>query len=172
MVRFCKFPDCKNNDHARGYCAAHNWQLKKHQELRPIKKKIIGCSINGCDESHTARGFCAKHYREHYREYTSKLTKDTALEIKTDVLRHYSKKLSNSDIPCCRCCDEHEFLIFLTIDHITNRKNTTHKKSLVGRSMYRYLQKEGYPSGYQVLCWNCNSAKSDSGICPHKRSTK
>ena len=49
------------------------------------------------------------------------------------------------------------------------RKNTTHKKGLSGFALYRYLQKNGHPPGYQVLCVNCNSAKSDSGICPHKR---
>ncbi len=90
-------------------------------------------------------------------------------EIKYEVLSHYSKELSNSDIPCCNCCGEHEFLIFLTIDHITGRKSATHKKGLGGQAMYRYLRKNGYPPSYQVLCVNCNAAKSDSGICPHKR---
>ena len=111
-----------------------------------------------------------KEYREKNRNKIKKSAKNTRYEIKNDVLGHYSKKLSNSDVPCCNCCGEHEFLIFLTIDHITNRKNATHKKGLDGSALYRYLQKNGYPSGYQVLCVNCNSAKSDSGICPHKRS--
>ena len=33
----------------------------------------------------------------------------------TDIqsyMAHYSKKLSNSDIPCCNCCGENQFLIF------------------------------------------------------------
>ena len=99
--------------------------------------------------------------REYQREYRRKL--------KEEVFGVYSKRLSKSDIPCCNCCGEDEFLIFLSIDHITNRKNTTHKKGLNGVPMYLYLRNAGYPSGYQVLCINCNSAKSDSGICPHKR---
>jgi len=111
-----------------------------------------------------------KEYREKNKNQINKYGKDWRDKLKNDVLGHYSKKLSNSDIPCCNCCGEHEFLIFLTIDHITNRKNATHKKGLDGSGLYRYLQKNGYPSGYQVLCVNCNSAKSDSGICPHKRS--
>jgi len=106
------------------------------------------------------------------KELQDKNAKEKRDAIKYDVLSHYSKKLSNSDIPCCRCCAEHEFLIFLTIDHIENRKNATHKKNLAGQNMYRYLRKNGYPSDYQVLCVNCNSAKSDSGICPHDRSNK
>ena len=72
-------------------------------------------------------------------------------KLRYDVLSNYSKKLSNSDIPCCRCCGEDDFLIFLTIDHITNRKNATHKKGLGGFALYRYLQKNGHPPDYQQL---------------------
>ena len=38
------------------------------------------------------------------------------------VLRHYSKSLSNSDIPCCRCCRLNEHTDFLAIDHILGKK--------------------------------------------------
>jgi len=119
-----------------------------------------------------------RQFRKEYMQRTGvkeriyKRIKESDYKVKYDVLNHYSKKLSNSDIPCCNCCGEHDFLIFLTIDHITNRKNATHKKGLGGQSMYRFLQRNDYPTGYQVLCVNCNSAKSDSGICPHKRSSK
>jgi len=115
-----------------------------------------------------------KEYRKRpgVRERLNKQIKEISYKVKYDALNYYSKILSNSKIPCCRCCGEHEFLIFLTIDHITNRKNVIHKKNLHGVAMYRYLRDNNYPSGYQVLCVNCNSAKSDSGICPHKRSNK
>ena len=93
-------------------------------------------------------------------------------QIKYEVFSEYSKRLSNSKIPCCRCCGEKSFLIFLTIDHITNRKNVEHEKSMGGNKLYRWLKGNNYPRGFQVLCWNCNSAKSDSGMCPHKRSMK
>ena len=109
-------------------------------------------------------------YREKNRPKLRERIKEDSLNVKEEVLGHYSKKLSNSDVPCCNCCGEHEFLIFLSIDHITDRKNVTHGKGYTGTQLYRYLRRNGYPSGYQVLCINCNSAKSDSGICPHKRS--
>ena len=111
-----------------------------------------------------------KEYVKKHRLELNKKTSERNLKVKHEVLSHYSKKLSNSDVPCCNCCGEHEFLIFLSIDHITNRKNITHKKGDAGQTLYRYLRRNGYPSGHQVLCFNCNSAKSDSGICPHKRS--
>lgn len=115
-------------------------------------------------KEYAARPEVIERNRERGKEYSYK--------VKNEVLSHYSKKLSNSDFPCCNCCGEHDFLIFLTIDHITNRKNVTHEKGLGGQKMYQYLRKIGYPTGYQVLCYNCNSAKSDSGICPHERSSK
>lgn len=168
MAKICSFSGCENKYKGRGYCASHLWQLRKNRELRPLRKTIIGCSVNGCDESHLSAGFCAKHYHE----YQNKSSIKRNFKLKSEVLRYYSKKLSNSDIPCCRCCGEHDFLIFLTVDHIINRKNTTHKKGLLGSALYRFLRRANYPSGYQILCVNCNSAKSDSGICPHERSSQ
>lgn len=32
--------------------------------------------------------------------------------------------------------------------------------------MHRWLEANGYPAGFQVLCANCNMAKQ-SGGCPH-----
>jgi hypothetical protein len=85
-------------------------------------------------------------------------------------MKHYSKKLSNSEIPSCNCCGENQFLIFLTIDHIKGWKNYNEgPKRLGGKDLYRYLQKNDFPEGYQVLCMNCNSAKSDDEVCPHQR---
>ncbi len=167
MVRICSFSGCENKHKGHGFCASHLGQVKRNVKLSPIKK-YLGCSVNGCNESHVAKGFCKKHYQQSKSSFTN----EKALKIKKEVFTHYSKKLSNSDIPCCRCCGEHEFLIFLTIDHITNRKNTSHRKGLIGSGLYRYLRKNDYPLGYQVLCVNCNSAKSDSGMCPHERSNQ
>jgi hypothetical protein len=35
------------------------------------------------------------------------------------------------------------------------------------------LKRMGYPSGFRVLCWNCNNAREhNDGICPHEDQTK
>ena len=34
----------------------------------------------------------------------------------------------------------------------------------------RWLKRNGYPAGYQVLCFNCNFAKHRKGACPHTRA--
>ena len=169
ISKYCSFDGCSNRQHGRGYCATHNWQLKNKSELTPIKKLVIrtGCTEKGCSNSHLANGLCNKHYQqEKYPE-----TKIKKLELKKEVFSHYSKKLSNSDIPCCNCCGDNKFLIFLSIDHIKGRDDLSDKeKNLTGNELYVHLKRNNYPPEYQVLCINCNSAKSDFDECPHKRS--
>ena len=70
----------------------------------------------------------------------------------------------------CKCCGETADA-FLTIDHINNdgaeerRKNKNHR---AGVWTY-YIQVRKQPERYQILCWNCNSAKQFCKTgCPHK----
>ena len=46
----------------------------------------------------------------------------------------------------------------LCIDHVNN--NGAEEKFRNGSMLYQSLRTRGYPSGYQVLCWNCNHKKS------------
>ncbi len=75
----------------------------------------------------------------------------------------------------CICCGETE-LVFLTLDHIDGN-GATHRRTLGmgregGAKFYRLLRLQGYPPGYQVLCFNCNCARGQHGECPHKRSVE
>ncbi len=38
------------------------------------------------------------------------------------VLQTYSKRLSNSEIPCCKCCHLNTHIAFLAVDHIAGKK--------------------------------------------------
>lgn len=69
----------------------------------------------------------------------------------------------SQDPPSCKCCGE-TLLVFLTIDHI----NGGGSKHYTGSKLYLWLRQCGYPNGFQVLCWNCNSAKHILGTCPCK----
>lgn len=85
------------------------------------------------------------------------------LAIKLDVLAHYGGK--------CSCCGEFDE-IFLNIDHI-NQEGATHRKSMGSRTwggklLYRWLQKNNYPEGFRVMCFNCNFAIYHRGVCPHQ----
>ena len=72
----------------------------------------------------------------------------------------------------CACCGEQESK-FLSIDHINN-DGARHKRESnirAGEQMYRWLIRNGFPGGFQILCMNCQWGKRNNhGICPHKSS--
>ena len=55
---------------------------------------------------------------------------------------------------------------FLTMDHI-NGDGAKHRRETQGTHTYRWLKKNGFPLGFQVLCYNCNCAKRLGDHCPH-----
>ena len=65
----------------------------------------------------------------------------------------------------CGCCGESD-IKFLTIDHIAGggRRHT----GAIKTTLYAWLRREGFPKGFQTLCWNCNAAKHIYGRCPHQ----
>lgn len=72
--------------------------------------------------------------------------------------------------PACACCGE-SIVEFLAIDHIHGGGNA-HRRSIgsnCGASIYKWLERNGFPDGFQILCHNCNFAKSKHGGCPHLR---
>ena len=73
--------------------------------------------------------------------------------------------------PKCICCKEKE-IQFLTIDHINGISNRKHRQEIGqgGSTLYRWLKKNNFPKGFQVLCYNCNCSKGHYGICPHKQN--
>lgn len=85
-------------------------------------------------------------------------------KVKMEIFDHYG--------PACACCGETN-LYFLTIDHIDGKGND-HRREIFGSQtagprFYRWLKNNGLPSGYRVLCYNCNIASAKcGGICPHK----
>lgn len=72
----------------------------------------------------------------------------------------------------CACCGE-KHLDFLNIDHVNNdgaeHRRETKNQQLSGAGMYRWLKRREYPTGFQVLCFNCNVSKHiNRGICIHQ----
>ena len=65
---------------------------------------------------------------------------------------------------CCCFCGEAR-IIFLTIDHIDGKgaKHRKDEKITTGTQTYRWLEKNNYPSGFQIACFNCNAAKAQIG---------
>ena len=84
-------------------------------------------------------------------------------KIRNEVLSAYGG--------ACVCCGENEF-VFLTIDHIVPIKRHDRLGRDSSYMMCLRLRKEGYPGGYQILCFNCNHAKGTKMECPHKTFVK
>lgn len=70
----------------------------------------------------------------------------------------------------CNCCGVDE-RAFLSIDHVNN--DGAHHRRLhghvTGEQMHRWLLRNGFPPGFQVLCMNCQWGKrNNNGVCPHQ----
>ncbi|KKN98879.1 hypothetical protein LCGC14_0141200 [marine sediment metagenome] len=87
--------------------------------------------------------------------------KDSRIKLKFSVFQHYGGK--------CQVCKEIDMDV-LAIDHINN-DGAEHRKQLKlqGTTIYRWLAKNNFPSGFQVLCYNCNIKKYlKEDTCPHQ----
>lgn len=85
--------------------------------------------------------------------------KTYARKVRAEVLSQYGGK--------CACCGE-DRASFLVIDHIDGGGLKHRKKIGIGGSnFYNWLKTNSYPSGFRVLCANCNHALGMYGICPH-----
>lgn len=109
-------------------------------------------------------------WRESNRDKFGQYNRKSLLKLKHQVMDAYGGR--------CACCGEEE-LTFLTIDHIDGN-GAEHRRKLAeenggqqvaqaGARTYRWLRDNGFPSGFQVLCANCNCGKHwNRGICPHQ----
>jgi hypothetical protein len=85
-------------------------------------------------------------------------------KLKQVVFQHYAI----NNVIQCSCCGE-KMLGFLTIDHVNN-DGAVHRKTVKsGVVFYCWLKNNGFPAGFQILCYNCNCGRAKNhGICPHK----
>jgi len=99
-----------------------------------------------------------------FREQENKRKQEERLKLKIEAFTHYSYgKIA------CACCGETE-INFLSLDHIENNGAKERRQFRRGGVLfYRLLRQKDYPTGYQVLCMNCNYGKRmNNGICPHQ----
>lgn len=142
----------------------HNEYVRKRR-LKLIDKHLcpycgkqpLALGLKRCKECNNKRVSSSKKYRPYQMRYRQSL--------RQLVLNHYGYR--------CVCCGENE-LIFLTIDHINN-DGAEHRKQLCKNSnvgsvgLYRWLKKNNFPDGFQILCYNCNIGKyRNGGVCPHE----
>ena len=124
------------------------------------------CSKCGKTESpHGGHGVCnrcrANEFYKNNKEHCKEVARARDRKRREEVLKHYGGK--------CACCGESAYH-FMSIDHI-NGGGYKHRKEIgnFGRNFYKWLIKNNFPNGFQVLCHNCNLAKGFYGFCvPHE----
>ena len=99
-------------------------------------------------------------YREEHREKKNAQERKLREKRRMMVLEHYGGMP-----PKCACCGERE-IKFLSIDHI-NGDGKIQRKIAKDNNLNRWLIKNNFPDGIQILCHNCNLAKGFYGKCPH-----
>lgn len=100
--------------------------------------------------------------KEERKARNREAVKKSCRKLKIMTLNHYGGK--------CVCCGEDRWE-FLVIDHIYGN-GAAHRKEFgitSGRQTYQWLKRNGFPSGYRVLCHNCNLSFGAFGYCPHQR---
>jgi len=145
------------------------YRIKNHEKIRGYEKKYYYSHQDQINKK--ARERRSKN-REFYNTYAKEYYKRNKLvinarnrqrdrDLRLKVIGYYSNGLM-----CCGCCGE-KMLEFLTIDHI-NGQGHQHRKN-INNKLYNWLKAENFPTGYQVLCMNCNLAKGIYGECPHQK---
>ena len=106
----------------------------------------------------------AKYSRDFFQNHRQKVylyAQKYRQKQKDIVIDHYKAK--------CACCGE-TIREFLCVDHVNNdgNKHRREMRNTSGSSIYHWLILNEFPDGFQLLCYNCNMAKSIYGICPHQ----
>lgn len=132
------------------------------------RNRANGLCLCGQSAPRPNRVYCQKcantkaaYYQNHKNgEKTRERASQQWQRDKEDIILHYG--------PNCQCCGE-DFYPFLVLDHI-NGKGTQQRQDLKaqgrGSNFYRWLIRNSYPKGFQVLCANCNMAKGTKDRCP------
>jgi hypothetical protein len=176
--------EAERREKKRKYMQEYALKNKEHLRRRRLERYWNNREkeLSRCREWHNNNRECVREYRQNYYRTHADYLKNYhkiyyhANKEKQKNYMHERNKLfkekvllyySNNDIKCA-CCGERE-IQFLSIDHI-NGGGTKHIKEVGGGTgFYRWLIKNNFPAGYQVLCMNCNFAKGKSGCCPHEK---
>tara|TARA_B100001123_G_C14787965_1_gene819229 strand:- start:64 stop:663 length:600 start_codon:yes stop_codon:yes gene_type:complete len=136
---------------------------EKKKEYKDHKSRYHNYSKKYYQENRAYYLQKARKDREENGEHINKLRRERQSKIKEEVYRHYG----NGKIMCV-CCGESN-IKFLTLDHIHN--NGKQHRSGKSFRLAVWAKKNNYPSTLQVMCMNCNWARSKESdkICPHKK---
>ena len=108
----------------------------------------------------------SQSWRDANRAQVREKNLDYKRRLRLEAIAYYSNGKN-----VCACCDESE-MKFLTIDHVNGGGKEHRRQMGPGTPIALWLKKNGYPPGFEILCFNCNCAKGAYGICPHNCRTR
>ena len=161
---------CKEcaNAHVREFYKKHKERSVQYARNRRRRLKDKGlCPACGKFEQAPNRTRCAKCLAGALSEKRKAQRKAQMQRVKDEVFAHYGGYV-------CQCCGEFE-PVFLSLDHVYNdgaehrRQMNPNGRSAASSTMYAWIKRNGFPLGFQVLCFNCNMGKHlNKGTCPHQ----
>lgn len=142
----------KDRERHAGYSRRYRAELGNVYRKRMIQRRKVRINSMSADELVA------------FRQAEVEKTKRLNAVLRNEVFAAYGGRI-------CACCGETQPM-FLGIDHVENDGAELRKRGVQprgGTQFYQWLRKNGFPSGYQVLCMNCNIGKHrNGGVCPHK----
>lgn len=102
-------------------------------------------------------------YRKHRERYAAS-TRRSRRRLRQEFIAAYGGR--------CGCCGEREHA-FLTVEH--KRRDGKEHRARVGTStqILADLKRRGWPKrDYELLCFNCNRASWELGVCPHRQKRR
>lgn len=143
-------------EHRKHSKYAHMGIWAMHNNWPPIFQVL--CYNCNCSKGKRVRAETTDARKQKQQAYNTK----AHAKVRTGVISHYS-----NGTMACKCCGAKGDDL-LTVDHV-NGGGERHRAVIGGGARtYWWLKNNGYPEGFQVLCWNCNCGRQHFGFCPHK----
>ncbi len=137
-----------------GKASAKRYYLKNRERLIGERQEY---RIKHREKNRLYNRAYRKRNKEKLNERGRTYSKKKRLEHKLTVVERYGGS--------CNCCSENN-VFFLTVDHIGG--NGRKHRMTTGGNMWRWLVRNDFPTGFQILCFNCNSGRYlNGGVCPH-----
>jgi hypothetical protein len=176
VCNFCPRTDLTDDDFYSTRNICKKCAIEKNN-ARARQLRASGICVDCQDPAEPGSSRCAackgRHRARHHANRAKNLgaAKERRQRLKLAAMHAYGG-------PRCACCGT-EHMEFLTIDH-ADGKGSEHRakllqesgwaknrSSMCGSHFYQWLQRQGYPTGFRVLCFNCNFSLGHFGYCPH-----
>ncbi len=136
------------------------------KEPLPVPRNVRMLRHPPCKE--TARYYEKRRNRSDFTEHNRLMRHTAPLASRNEWTRKYNNKvrlrvLEHYGGICARCGETD--VKFLALDHVNGGGNVHRIKiGRWGTSFYRWIQTQGFPEGYRIMCHNCNIKSATEAV--------